>query len=266
MPPNRSDQRARLKNTHHTISATVKASEPITANPKPRIPGTAAFTPKRNSSCSRTRTMPGHSRRCFWGVCAALGGIVMRTIPFQRADCSVVIAVWRSLAFRQDYRGLRESLAQRRKGAKRTAKELLGFFFAALFAPLRLCARHFQKSQRLSRHLRSNVCSFSASMPAFSSLLALVWYQVKVSLIVLVSGRYWRPAWTALSQLMNMKPFKCGAASSGSHSGISLQAETSSWSRKSSLTHVNDASLSPTDLHSSSTLCIVIVLVGPLAL
>jgi hypothetical protein len=95
-PPNFSAHRARLKNTHHTRMARVKTSEPITANPKPFMPGMAAFTPNRNSNCRATRTMPGHSLKRLWGVCSPVRVEVMwhytfiarRLFRFYRAGLS----------------------------------------------------------------------------------------------------------------------------------------------------------------------------------
>src|SRR5207253_3092665 len=112
--------------------------------------------------------------------------------------------------------------------------------------------------QCVSCQVRSNLCSLSLSIPALdSSFRRFLSRQVSTSLIVVFSGRKLRPALTALLQLMNIRPFKCGATSSGIQRGISLHAATFSCLRKLSVTHVKEASLSLTILHSSSTLAIV---------
>ena len=104
-------------------------------------------------------------------------------------------------------------------------------------------------------------------LPAVAQTLVLL---VTLPLLMLWifsrSERKLSPAATALSQLMNMKPRRCGAAISGNHSGMSLHAATFSCSRKSSVVHVNEASLLLVNLHSVSTSCMVILFGEPFAL
>src|SRR5215213_964075 len=73
--PTRSDQGARLKNSHHRM----------TANPKPKVARSADFvasgattgSPNLTSHCRITRTTPGHSRSGFRRVGSADCAIVM---------------------------------------------------------------------------------------------------------------------------------------------------------------------------------------------
>ncbi len=64
----RSDQGARLKNSHHTTIASVQTTEPSNPIRLPSIPknsasGATAGTPNLNSGSSTAASTPGHSRR-----------------------------------------------------------------------------------------------------------------------------------------------------------------------------------------------------------
>ena len=63
MAPTRSDQGARLKNSHHTTIVTPPRSSPII--PTAMAPGTTTGTTNLTSHCSTTATTPGHSRSGF---------------------------------------------------------------------------------------------------------------------------------------------------------------------------------------------------------
>ncbi len=75
MAPKRSDQGARLRNTHHTTIASAPTSSPIT--PNPMAPGTTIGTTNLASHCSTTATTPGHSRSFFCELGSSVCAIVI---------------------------------------------------------------------------------------------------------------------------------------------------------------------------------------------
>src|SRR5262245_27717265 len=79
MAPRRSDQGARLKNTHHKRTASPQATPPSI----PTIPASGATTgtPKTKSHCSATAATPGHSRSCLRGVPSWVWAIVSMLVP-----------------------------------------------------------------------------------------------------------------------------------------------------------------------------------------
>ena len=61
MAPTRSDQGARLKNSHHTTTANPPTTPPSIAERR-TASGTTMGTTNQTSHCSTTATTPGHSR------------------------------------------------------------------------------------------------------------------------------------------------------------------------------------------------------------
>src|SRR5688572_28072686 len=78
----RSNQAARLKNTHHTTSATQPSRPPITANID--ASGNTTGTPNLASHCDVTIATPGHSRRDEEGR-SAEKSLLMGYLPFKYA-------------------------------------------------------------------------------------------------------------------------------------------------------------------------------------
>src|SRR5687767_3247819 len=77
LAPTRSDQGARLKNTHQTTIASPPASPPMTA--KGSAAGATTGTAYLTRNCSITMTTPGHSRSGLRGVDSV---------------CAIVISAW----------------------------------------------------------------------------------------------------------------------------------------------------------------------------
>jgi hypothetical protein len=66
MAPRRSDQGARLKNTHHTRIANAPTTEPII--PKTVASGTTMGMTNLITHSRNAAATPGHSRSDFWGI------------------------------------------------------------------------------------------------------------------------------------------------------------------------------------------------------
>ena len=71
MAPTRSDQGARLKNSHHTTTAN-PPTNPAQHPDRAVAPGTTMGTTNLTSHSSTTATTPGHSRSGFRGAGAAV--------------------------------------------------------------------------------------------------------------------------------------------------------------------------------------------------
>jgi hypothetical protein len=98
MAPMRSDQRARLKNSHHTRTASPQTSPPII--PNIMTSGATMGTTNQTSHCSTTATTPGHSRKGFRGAGASALLVVSAALS---CDSSMVVLIVISLIFQSYY-------------------------------------------------------------------------------------------------------------------------------------------------------------------
>src|SRR5262245_13083366 len=81
--PRRSNQRARLRSSHHKRTAPAAKKDHCMPVAKPVKPGTTAFTPNRARNSRTTVTTPGHTRSGLRGF-AAIAFVLMLDSPLDR--------------------------------------------------------------------------------------------------------------------------------------------------------------------------------------
>src|SRR5262244_2630798 len=94
MAPRRSDQGARLNNSHHTMMANVHTAAPI--NPYRKPSGMMRGNPNLDSNSSEAAITPGHSRSGFCGVDSSTIPVVIANL-LQRITIDLIDTVRRHL-------------------------------------------------------------------------------------------------------------------------------------------------------------------------
>src|SRR5882724_8623838 len=97
MAPMRSNQGARLKNSHHTRTASPQTSPPII--PNIIVSGATKGMTNQTSHCRTTATTPGHSRKDFRGA----GSSILLVTAALACDSSMVVRIVISLIFQSYY-------------------------------------------------------------------------------------------------------------------------------------------------------------------